>query len=251
MSGHSKWAGIKHKKAIIDKKKGKVWTKAVREITIAAKLGGGDPDANPRLRRAIDDAKASNMPAENVKRAIQKGTGEIPGVVFEELTFEGYGPGKVAIYCEGSTDSRNRTTNEIRHIFEKNGGSMGTAGTVAFLFEKKGYITVKKSAIGEDELLGLVLDLGAEDLKSTESDLYEILTAPADYDAVVKGVEAKGLEPESKSITMLPNTTVSVGQENAGALLKLIETLEDNDDISNVYTNFDIPDDVLAALEQD
>lgn len=250
MSGHSKWAGIKHKKAIIDKKKGKVWTKVVREITIAAKMGGGDPDTNPRLRRAIDDGRAANMPAENVKRAIQKGTGELPGSTFEELTFEGFGPGGVAIYCEGSTDSRNRTTNEVRHIYEKNGGNMGTAGSVSFLFERKGYITVKKTAISEDALMACVLELGAEDMKAEDADLFEVFTDPADFDKVSAGLKEKNIDCESAEITMLPKTTVAVDKEKAGQLLKLIELLEDYDDIAHVYANFDIPDEILASLEQ-
>jgi YebC/PmpR family DNA-binding regulatory protein len=249
MGGHSHWAGIKHKKAIVDAKRGKVWTKIVREITIAAKIGGGDLGGNPRLRKAVDDAKAANMPADNIKRAIQKGTGEIPGVVYEELTFEGYGAGGVAVYCEGSTDNRNRTTNEVRKIYENNGGKMGNPGSVAFLFEKKGFISVKRSAMGEDELLGLALDLGAEDVK-TGADAYDIYTAPEAFEAVRDGLKAKKVEPEAAEVTMIPKTQVAVSEADAPKILGLIEALEDHDDVSKVYANFDIPDKVLAALEK-
>ncbi|MFH2204661.1 MAG: YebC/PmpR family DNA-binding transcriptional regulator [Elusimicrobiota bacterium] len=250
MSGHSKWAGIKHKKAAIDAKKGKVWTKISREITIAAKLSGGDPDSNPRLRRSVEDARAANMPADNVKRAIQKGTGELPGSVFEELTFEGFGPGGVAIYCEGSTDNRNRTTSEVRHLYEKHGGGLGTSGSVSFLFEHRGYLTVKKSALPEEQLMELVLELGAEDLKSEDPEVYEIFTSPADFDQVKSGLQGKSIETESGEITMIPKTTVQVVKDKVGSLLKLIEALEDNDDIAHVYANFDIPDEILASLEK-
>ncbi|HVE15002.1 MAG TPA: YebC/PmpR family DNA-binding transcriptional regulator [Elusimicrobiota bacterium] len=249
MGGHSHWAGIKHKKAALDAKKGKVWTKIVREITIAAKIGGGDPGGNPRLRKALDDARASNMPAENMKRAVQKGTGEIPGVVFEELTFEGYGPGGVAVFCEGSTDSRNRTTNEVRKIYENHGGNMGSPGCVAFLFEKKGRIEVKGSAIGEDELMGLVLDAGAEDLRKA-GDNHEIITAPEAFDPVVAALKAKNIATETAEITMIPKTTVGLDGAQAEKMLALMEALEDHDDVSKVYANFDIPDSVLAALQK-
>jgi YebC/PmpR family DNA-binding regulatory protein len=250
MSGHSKWAGIKHKKAIIDKKRGKLWTKVVREITMAAKLHGGKEDANPRLRKAIQDAKAANMPAENIKRAIQKGTGELPGLTLEELTFEGYGPGGVAVYCTGTTDNRNRTTNEVRKIYENNGGNMGTAGAVAYLFVPKGYITVAKSAMDEDALLELVLDLGAEDLKTADKDLYEVITEPAQFDAVREGLEAKKVSLESAELTRIPTTTVPIDGEKAAQLVAMIEELEDYDDIADVYSNFDMSDEVLASLEK-
>lgn len=249
MGGHSHWAGIKHKKAALDAKRGKVWTRIVREITIAAKIGGGNPDGNPRLRKAVDDARAANMPAENIKRAIQKGTGELPGAAFEELTLEGYGPGGVAVYCEGTSDNRNRTTNEVRKIFENNGGNMGAAGCVAYLFEKKGYIAVKKSALPEDDLLALALELGAEDVKSSGED-HEIYTAPAGLEALVAGLKAKGVEPATAEVTMVPKTEVPVGEEAARKLIALVEELEAHDDVSHVYANFDIPDSVLAALEK-
>jgi YebC/PmpR family DNA-binding regulatory protein len=249
MGGHSHWAGIKHKKAIIDAKKGKIWTKLVREITIAAKLGGGNPEGNPRLRKVLGDARAANMPAENIKRAIQKGTGELPGTSYEELTFEGYGPGSVAVYCEGSSDNKNRTTSEIRKIFENHGGSLGSAGCVAYLFEKNGYLVVKKSTIAEDDLLAISLELGAEDFKTQEQD-YEIITSPQNFETVRDGLKAKGVPLESADLTMMPKTEVSVGEELAPKILALLSELEDHDDIAHVYANFDIPDKILASLDK-
>lgn len=247
MGGHSKWANIKHRKAAQDSKKGKVWTKCSREITIAAKAGGGKVQDNARLRKAIEDARAVNMPAENVKRAVQKGTGEIPGAVFEELTMEGYGPGGVAILCDGTTDSRNRTTNEIRKIYENNGGNMGSQGCVSFLFEKRGVITLAKSAMGEDALIELALELGADDVKTDDSG-YEVLTAPNVFEAVRDGLKAKGVTPESAEVTMLPKTQVTLDKAMAEKNLKLIDMLEEHDDIANVYANFEIPDELMAAL---
>ena len=250
MGGHSHWAGIKHKKAATDAKRGKVWTRIVREITIAAKTGGGSPEGNPRLRKAVDDARAANMPAENVKRAIQKGTGELPGSMYEEVTFEGYAPGNVAVYAEGTTDNRNRSTNVIRGIFEEHGGKMGQAGCVAYLFEKKGYIRVPKDKTTEDDLVGLALNLGAEDMKSEEPDAFEIFTLAQNFQSVLDGLKAKGVAVESGEITMLPKMKVPVSAELAPKVLGLIDALDDNDDVSNVYANFDIPDSVLAALEK-
>lgn len=250
MGGHSHWAGIKHKKAVVDAKRGKLWTKIIREITIAAKLGGGNPDNNPRLRRAIDEARAANMPSENIKRGIKKGTGELPGATFEDLTFEGYGPGGVAIFCEGNTDNRNRTTSQVRNIYEEHGGNLGAAGCVAYLFERKGYMTVKKAGVSEDELMGLVLELGAEDMKSDNEHDFEIFTDQQDFEKVRDGLKDKGVAIEAAEVTMIPKTTVAVGEDKAGRLLKLIEDLEDHDDIAHVYANFDIPDSVLASLER-
>jgi YebC/PmpR family DNA-binding regulatory protein len=249
MSGHSKWAGIKHKKAANDAKRGKLWTKIVREITIAAKISGGDPSANPRLRKAIDDAKGANMPADNIKRAIQKGTGELPGAEYVELTFEGYGAGGVAVYCEGSTDNRNRTTNEVRKIYENNGGNMGQPGAVAFLFDRKAYFTVKKNATSEDALMDLVLELGAEDLKSDDEGVFEVIAPPESFDAIKDGLKGKEIAPETAEISMLPKTTVSCDKKTAEKNLKLIEELEDHDDVSKVFANFDIPEEILATLE--
>ncbi|MBI3548301.1 MAG: YebC/PmpR family DNA-binding transcriptional regulator [Elusimicrobia bacterium] len=250
MGGHSHWAGIKHKKALLDSKRGKVWTRIVREITIAARMGGGDPGGNPRLRKSIEDAKAANMPAENVKRAIQKGTGEIPGVTYEELTWEGYGPAGVAIYCESTTDSRNRTSNEVRKVFENNGGKMGSPGSVSFLFPQKGYITVKKSASDEDSLMSLALDNGAEDFKSESKDVYEIITEPADFEKVKTALAEKKVATETAELTRIPTTQVKVDGPDAEKVLKLIDALEAHEDIKDVYANFDIPDQVLAQLEK-
>ncbi|MBI5200098.1 MAG: YebC/PmpR family DNA-binding transcriptional regulator [Elusimicrobia bacterium] len=245
MGGHSHWAGIKHKKAITDSKRGKVWTKIVREITIAARMGGGDAGGNPRLRKAIDDAKAANMPAENVKRAIQKGTGEIPGVTYEELTLEGYGPGGIAIFCEATSDKANRTTNEVRKIYENNGGNMGSAGAVGWMFQRKGQIFIEKGATDEDTLMGVALEAGAEDIK-TEDSGFEVITAPADFEKVKSAIEAKKIAMESAELTMLPSNTVKIDGPDAQKVLKLIDELEAHDDIKNVYANFDMPDSVLA-----
>lgn len=247
MGGHSHWAGIKHKKALVDAKRGKVWTRIVREITIAARMGGGDINGNPRLRQAVDDAKTSNMPAENVKRAIQKGTGEIPGVMYEELTIEGFATCSVAVFCEATSDNRNRTTNEVRKIFENNGGKMGSAGAVRRLFQPKGYIAVPKSAVDEETLMTLALDSGAEDFKSEEGDDYEIITAPADFEKVRAALADKKIVPDDAELTLLPTTTVKVDDPiDAQKVLRTIDELEGHEDIKTVYANFDIPDSVLA-----
>ncbi|HBL19121.1 MAG: transcriptional regulator [Elusimicrobia bacterium GWA2_69_24] len=249
MSGHSKWATIKHKKAAQDSKRGKIWTKLVREIAIAAKMGGGNPDSNPRLRKAVDDAKSENMPLENVKRAIQRGTGELPGAVYEDLTFEGYGPGGVAVFCEGNTDNRNRTTNQVRKIYEDFGGNMGSTGCVAFLFERKGFITVKQGTVTEESLMDLVLELGAEDLKAGGSD-FEIVTPPLDMEKVRDALKAKGIAVDAATVTMIPKTTIPVDAAAAGRVLKLVDALDEHDDVAHVYANFDIPDEVMATLEK-
>lgn len=250
MSGHSRWAGIKHKKAAIDAKRGKLWTRLAREIAMAAKIGGGVVDNNPRLRKAVDDARAANMPQDTIKRAVQRGTGELPGAVYEELSFEGYGPGGAAVYCEGTTDNRNRTTQQIRRIYEDHGGNLGAAGSVAFLFERKGYITIPRGSVAEDALMELALELGAEDLKSEGDGPYEVLTEPARFEAVRDGLKAKGIPAESAEIAMLPKSTVAVAGEKAAQLLKLVDELEAHDDISHVYSNFDIPEEILAAIEK-
>jgi YebC/PmpR family DNA-binding regulatory protein len=248
MGGHSHWAGIKHKKAITDAKKGKVWTKIVREITIAAKMGGGDPGANPRLRSAIEDSKAANMPADNVKRAIQKGTGELPGVTYEELIYEGYAAGGVAVLVEVTTDNRNRTADEILLIFTKNGGNRGATGCVGWMFKPKGYITVKKEVVkSEDELIGLALDAGAEDVITDSAEVFEIYTATNDLDKVKTGL-AKKYQIASAEAIQKPENTVAVNEANAPKVLKLIEQMEDHDDVKSVWANFDIPDQILAKL---
>jgi len=247
MGGHSHWAGIKHKKALLDSKRGKVWTRIVREITIAAKLGGGDPGGNPRLRRAIDDAKAANMPAENVKRAIQKGTGELPGAMYEELTYEGYGPGGVAMLVECTTDNRNRTADDISLIFTKNGGNRGAAGCVAWMFKPKSLVIVKKEGVNEDALIGDALDAGADDVV-TDGPSYEVYGGTFDLDKIKDALTAKKYSIESAEATMKPDNMVAVNEETAAKILKLVDALEEYDDVKTVHTNADIPEQVLAKL---
>ena len=248
MSGHSKWATTKHKKAAIDAKRGKIFTKIGKEITVAARLGGGDPDGNPRLRTAVVNAKSVSMPAENIKRAIQKGTGELPGVAYEEITYEGYGPNGVAIIIDVMTDNRNRTVAEIRHTMEKLGKGMGENGCVSWMFHKKGYIVVARAKADEEKLMGLALDAGAEDLQ-TEDDNFVITTPPNDFEKVKKALEDTGVPLEVAEVTMLPQTYVKLeGEKEAGQMLRLVEALEDNDDVQNVYANFDISDEVMNAV---
>jgi len=243
MSGHSKWATIKHKKAATDAKRGQLFTKLIKEITIAAR-SGGKPEANPRLRVAIERAKESSMPADNIDRAVKKGTGELEGVNYEDITLEGYGPGGVAIYVEGVSDNKNRTTSEVRTIFTKRGANMAGAGSVSWMFEKKGYIVVAKSVIGEDKLMSIALDAGAEDMV-TEDENYGITTSPADFYNVKKAIEDNKITVESAEITLIPKSTVKVTGEDAKKVLDLVSALEEHDDVQNVYANFDIPDDLL------
>ena len=238
MSGHSKWATIKHKKGALDAKRGKIFTSLIREITMAAKTGG-DPDMNPRLRTAIAAAKAENMPQDNIKRAIQRGTGELPGVTYEEITFEGYGPGGVAVLIETTTDNRNRTVSDIRHIFGKNGGNMGSSGSVAHLFSKKGVILVAKSDAKEDDLMNLVLEHGADDLRD-EEDSWEIVTDPSAYEAVLEAVKASGVTPEHTELGMIPATYIKLEGQQARTMVRMMEAFEDYDDVQNVYSNADI-----------
>jgi len=243
MSGHSKWATIKHKKAATDAKRGQLFTKLIKEISIAAR-SGGKPENNPRLRVAIERAKESSMPADNIDRAVKKGTGELEGVNYEDITLEGYGPGGVAIYIEGVSDNKNRTTSEIRTIFSKRGANMAGAGSVAWMFEKKGYIVVSKSAIEEDKLMGIALDAGAEDM-IIEDENYGIKTTPADFDKVKKAIEAAGVKVESAETTLLPKSTLKIVGDDAKKLLELIDALEEHEDVQNVYANFDIPDELI------
>ncbi len=250
MGGHSHWAGIKHKKAITDAKRGKVWTKIIKEISIAARTGGGKPEDNPRLRKAIEDAKAANMPLDNVKRAIARGTGQEPGVTYEEITYEGYGPNGIAIIINVTTDSKNRAASEIRKILDNHGGNMGSAGCVGWMFEQKGYISVAKAEAKEDELMTLALEIGAEDFRSPEGEEYEIVTAPQDFDSVKAKLEEKKVPLSTAEVTMLPKNEVKVGEDNARRVLDLMEALEDHDDVQKVYSNFDIPDAVLSKLEK-
>jgi YebC/PmpR family DNA-binding regulatory protein len=249
VSGHSKWSQIKHKKAHTDAKRGRAFTKIVKEISIASRLGGGDPDANPRLRTAIEKAKEVNMPHDNIKKAIMKGTGELPGVSYEEFLYEGYGPAGVAVMIEVMTDNKNRTVPEIRHIMAKNGGSLGEAGCVAWMFEKKGYILVEKTGASEDTVMSIALDAGAEDMKNDpQEDNYEIITAPEDFGAVKESIEKANIPVASAEVTMLPKNYVVLDEKAAEQTVRLIDALEDHDDIQNVYANFDIPDEVAEKL---
>ncbi len=238
MSGHSKWATIKHKKGALDAKRGKIFTRLIKEITIAAK-SGGDPEKNPRLRGAVAAAKAENMPADNIKRAIQRGTGELPGVMYEEVTFEGYGPGGVAILVQVSTDNRNRIVSELRHTFSKNGGNMGEAGSVGWMFHKKGDIIIAKAAAKEDDLMNLVLEAGAEDLKD-DGENWEILTDPSAYDGVLEALKNAGIKTEVAEVAMVPQNYTKLEGHQASTMIRLLEALEDNDDVEHVYSNFDI-----------
>ncbi|MBM4145312.1 MAG: YebC/PmpR family DNA-binding transcriptional regulator [Nitrospira sp.] len=251
MSGHSKWASIKHKKASTDAKRGKIFTKIVKEISIAARIGGGDHAANPRLRAAVDKAKEVNMPADNIKRAIMKGTGDLPGVSYEEYLYEGYGPGGAAILIEVLTDNKNRTSPEIRHILTKNNGNMGEAGCVGWMFEKKGYILIEKTKIDEDTLMSIALDAGAEDMKNDpKEDNYEIITMPEHMVKVKTAIETASIPVSLAEITMLPKNYAPVDEKQAEQMIRLIEALEDNEDVQNVYTNFDAPEEVIAKVEK-
>jgi YebC/PmpR family DNA-binding regulatory protein len=239
MSGHSKWATIKHKKGALDAKRGKTFTRLIKEITIAAKGGGGDPDGNPRLRTAVLAAKAENMPAENIKRAIQRGTGELEGVSYEEISFEGYGPGGVAVIVDVLTDNRNRAVSEIRFAFSKNGGNLGETGSVRFMFSKKGVIAVEKDAATEEKLMDIVLEHGGEDLND-EGDTWEILTDPASYEAVSSAIKSAGIPTVMSEVTMVASTYTKLEGSAANQMVRLLEALEDSDDTQNVYSNFDM-----------
>ncbi len=247
MSGHSKWSTIKRKKGAIDAKRGKIFTRLIKEITVAARTGGGDPDGNPRLRAAITTAKTENMPKDNIARAIKKGTGEIAGEVYEEILYEGYGPGGVAVLVECMTDNRNRTVADIRHYFAKSNGNLGESGCVAWMFEKKGLIQVEKDKYSEEELMDLALEAGADDVIEEDSE-FQILTEPEDFETVRDELAEKGVEFTEASVTMIPKNSVEVTEEApARALMKLLENLEDHDDVQNVHSNFDIDE---ALMEQ-
>jgi YebC/PmpR family DNA-binding regulatory protein len=245
MSGHSKWASIKHKKAAQDAKRGKIFTKVIRELAVAARMGGGDPDSNPRLRKAISDAKGVNMPADNIKRAIMKGTGELEGVTYDEVSYEGYGPGGVAIFLEVLTDNKNRAVSELRHIFSKSGGNIGESGCVAWMFSRKGYIVVEKSKATEDDLLEIILEAGAEDLREDGSN-YEIFTPPDKYEAVVEALGKNNIEMAASNLGQIPQNYVQLEGKQAQQLLRLMEELEDHDDVQNVWANFDIDEEEIA-----
>ena len=246
MSGHSKWATIKHKKGALDAKRGKIFTRLIKEIAMAAK-SGGDPDMNPRLRTAILAAKAENMPADNIKRAIQRGTGELPGATYEEFTLEGYGPGGVAILLDINTDNRNRTVSEIRHVFQKNGGNMAEAGAVSWMFHKKGDIIVPKSGAKEDDLMNVVLESGGEDLTG-DGDNWEVVTDPHAFETVLEAVKKAGITPLSASIAFIPQNYVPLKGAEAGTMIRLMEALEEHDDVQNVHANFDIDQKLLEEV---
>jgi YebC/PmpR family DNA-binding regulatory protein len=246
MSGHSKWHSIKHKKGATDAKRGKLFTKFIKELTVAARTGGGDPDANARLRKAISDAKAGNMPNDTIDRAIRRGTGAEEGVHYDEITYEGYGPGGVALLIESVTDNRNRTVAEIRHIFSKNGGNLAAAGAVAWMFEKKGYIVVEKTAKPEEELFDIVIEAGADDLRDDE-DNFEIITSPESLEAVSSAIKAAGITPQVAEVEMVPQNYVKLEGSQASQMVKLMEALEDHDDVQKVSANFDMSEADMAA----
>jgi YebC/PmpR family DNA-binding regulatory protein len=247
MSGHSKWASIRHKKGAVDAKRGKIFSRLIKEITVAARLGGGDPEGNPRLRVAIQAAKAQNMPKDNIARAIKKGTGELAGTSYEEYNYEAYGPGGVALMMSCLTDNRNRTIADIKHIFERHGGNLGEPGCVSWIFEKRGLVVFEKNSVEEEKLLDLALEAGAEDIKESETQ-FEVLTDPADFESIKKAFDDEGLSYSLAEISMIPQNTVKLEGGDAERVLSLLEALEENDDISHVYANFDIPDEVMEAL---
>jgi len=249
MSGHSKWSTIKHKKAAADAKRGKLFTRLIKELTIAARDGGGDADANPRLRTAVAAAKSANMPADNIRRAIQKGTGELPGTSYEEVTYEGYGPGGVAIYLETLTDNRMRTTPEIRHLFTKHGGSLGEPNSVAWMFAKRGFIAVPMSATSEERLMEIVLEAGAEDLRLSDG-RFEVSCAPDAFHAVRAALDGASIEPEEASIVMEPQNTIELDAKKAEQCLRLLEALEDHDDVQNVFANLEVDDEIVGSRSE-
>lgn len=248
MSGHSKWATIKHKKAAADAQRGKVFTKLIKEITVAAKSGGGNPDANPTLRTAIMKAKEANMPADNIDRAVKKGTGELPGVIYEEITYEGYGPGGVAILVQALTDNKNRASSEIRNIFSKKGGNLAGAGAVSWIFSKRGFFSVDKKSIDEDKLMTIALDNGANDMVVGDTN-YEVTTSVQNFEKVKKALDTNKIPYQVAEITMHPSSTVKIDGSQAKVVLALVDELEDHDDVQNVYANFDIPDEILQQIE--
>ena len=246
MSGHSKWASIKHKKGALDAKRGKIFTRIIKELTVAARGGGGDPDMNPRLRTIIADAKAANLPAENIKRAIRRGTGEEPGVSYEEVTYEAYGPGGAAVIIDTLTDNKNRTVGELRHMLEKHGGNLAAAGAVAWMFTKKGYIVVEKSKADEEKLMGAVLEAGADDLQE-DGDNWEVLSAPDVFQGVRDAVKNLGIEPASAEVSMIPQNYIKLEGKTAQQMVRLMDALDDQDDVQHVWSNFDIEEKEIEA----
>ena len=247
MSGHSKWSTIKHKKGAADAKRGKVFTRILKEMTVAARMGGGDPAANPRLRAAIAEAKSNNMPKDNIERAIKRGTGELEGATYEEITYEGYGPGGVALMVETMTDNSNRTTPEIRHLFEKNGGNLGTPGSVRFQFERKGYFSIEKSVIDEDRLMELALEAGADDLQTGHPDIYEIFTSPENFEQVRQTLEKNNVATIEAKLGQIPANYVTLDEAKAKQMIRMLEMLDDHDDVQNVWSNFDIPAEMMES----
>jgi YebC/PmpR family DNA-binding regulatory protein len=245
MSGHNKWASIKHKKGANDAKRGKIFTKLIKEITVSARMGGGDPNGNPRLRAAILAARAVNMPKDNIERGIKKGTGELEGVSYEESLYEGYGPGGAAVLVESLSDNKNRSVAEIRHVFTKNGGSLGTSGCVAWMFKKKGYIAIDRQAVDEEKLMEKALEAGAEDVREDET-TFEVITAPEDFEAVKAAIDELQAPYISSEVTMLPQTTTSLAGKEADQMVRLMDMLEDCDDVQKVYTNADIPEELVS-----
>jgi len=247
MSGHSKWSSIKHKKGATDAKRGKIFTKLIKEITVAARMGGGDPDANPRMRTAIAAAKSENMPKDNIERAIKKGTGELEGVNYEESTYEGYGPGGAAVFIESVTDNKNRAVADIRHIFSKHGGNLGENGCVAWMFDKKGYIAIEKKAVNEDSLMETAIEAGAEDVRE-DNGSFEIITEPDDFESVKTAIDKAAIPSIDAEITMLPQSTTNLEGKQALQMVKLMEALDDCDDVQKVYTNADIPEEIVNSM---
>ncbi len=242
MSGHSKWSTIKHKKGAADAKRGRIFTRLIKELTMSAREGGGSVESNARLRKAVDDAKAANMPADNIKRAIQRGTGELPGVQYEEVTFEGYGPGGAAIFIEALTDNKNRTLPEIRHMFTKNGGNLGESGCVRFMFDKKGYIAIERDKVAEDKLMEIALEAGADDLATEDPEYFEIYTAPDALQEVKTQIEARGIPISVSETSMIPQTPVKLDDAKSAQLMKLMEAIEEHDDVQNVWTAAELPE---------
>ena len=247
MAGHNKWSSIKHKKGAADKKRAKIFTKLIKEITVAARMGGGDPDANPRLRHAINSAKSQNMPKDNVERAIKKGTGDLEGVNYEEIVYEGYGPGGVAVMVECLTDNKNRTIADVRHIFSKAGGNVGTDGCVAWMFDKKGLISISKEDADEDTIMEVALDAGAEDIKD-EGEGFDVVTAPEDFDAVKDAIDAAEIPCRMAEISMIPQNTTAVAGKEAEQMIKFMDALDDCDDVQKFHSNADIPDEAFDAM---
>jgi YebC/PmpR family DNA-binding regulatory protein len=250
VSGHSKWSTIKRKKGALDAKRGKIFTRLIKEITVAARMGGGDPEGNPRLRSAVGTAKSENMPKDNIERAIKKGTGELEGAVYDEISYEGYGPGGVAVLVDCMTDNKNRSVADIRHAFSKSGGNLGETGCVSWMFEKKGSILIDKDTIGEEELMDKALEAGAEDVVE-EDNVYQVVTTPDDFEAVREALETDGIKFIEASVSMIPQNVVEITEEKpARQILRLLESLEEHEDVQNVFSNFDISDEIMEAVSE-